>query len=213
MHSLKTAHFGSFFYVWPPSSPGREKYKTPSRAHGCLRRAGKREPTADYTLMWIRKRFVTYRLAARDPHVRVTPIGKASALSRSGTLKCLNFGSQNRNSAKPGIQTPRIGLEKSVIFRALGFSCDHDNHEQGHPDSSTRARDFRKAPPQRTRLLKALIPPYEEAAKSYYAAIDASTERQTKALEAGVATARVVRLPVMRLRARSGYAARNVRLS
>ena len=42
MHPLKTAHFGSFFYVWPPSSPGREKYKTPSRAHGCLRRAGKR---------------------------------------------------------------------------------------------------------------------------------------------------------------------------
>ena len=45
MHSLKTAHFGSFFHVWPPSSPGREKYKTPSRAHGCLRRAGKREPS------------------------------------------------------------------------------------------------------------------------------------------------------------------------
>jgi hypothetical protein len=37
-------------------------------------------------------------------------------------------------------------------------------------------------------------PAVREAARSYYTAIDASTERQTKALEAGVATARVVRL-------------------
>jgi len=37
-------------------------------------------------------------------------------------------------------------------------------------------------------------PAAREAAKSYYTAIDASTQRQMKALEAGVATARVVRL-------------------
>jgi signal transduction histidine kinase len=36
---LISAHFD----VWPPTFTGREKYKTPSRAHGCLRRAGQRE--------------------------------------------------------------------------------------------------------------------------------------------------------------------------
>jgi hypothetical protein len=37
-------------------------------------------------------------------------------------------------------------------------------------------------------------PAVREAARVYYAAIDASTARQTRALEAGVLTARVVRL-------------------
>ena len=31
-------------YLQAAEFTGREKYKTPSRAHGCLRRAGKREP-------------------------------------------------------------------------------------------------------------------------------------------------------------------------
>jgi hypothetical protein len=43
-------------------------------------------------------------------------------------------------------------------------------------------------------IAKSTNPAVREAARAYYAAIDASTERQTKALEAGVPTARVVRL-------------------
>jgi hypothetical protein len=39
---LISAHFGSFWRV-AADFTGREKYKTPSRAHGCLRRAGERE--------------------------------------------------------------------------------------------------------------------------------------------------------------------------
>jgi pimeloyl-ACP methyl ester carboxylesterase len=43
-------------------------------------------------------------------------------------------------------------------------------------------------------IAKNTNPAVGEAARAYYAAIDASTERQTRALEAGVPTARVVRL-------------------
>jgi len=43
-------------------------------------------------------------------------------------------------------------------------------------------------------IVKSTNPEVGEAARAYYAAIDASTERQTRALEAGVPTARVVRL-------------------
>jgi hypothetical protein len=41
---------------------------------------------------------------------------------------------------------------------------------------------------------KSADPTTREAAKIYYAAIDAATERQAKALEEGVPTARVVRV-------------------
>jgi non-heme chloroperoxidase len=43
-------------------------------------------------------------------------------------------------------------------------------------------------------IAKSTNPAVREAARAYYTAIDASTERQTKALEAGVPTARAVRL-------------------
>jgi non-heme chloroperoxidase len=43
-------------------------------------------------------------------------------------------------------------------------------------------------------IAKSTNPAVGEAARAYYAAIDASTERQARALEAGVPTARVVRL-------------------
>jgi hypothetical protein len=44
-------------------------------------------------------------------------------------------------------------------------------------------------------IAKSADPAVREAGKSYYAAINASTERQAKAVEADLATARVVRLP------------------
>jgi hypothetical protein len=53
MHSLqnqKTAISAHFFRV-AAEFTGREKYKTPSRAHGCLRRAGKRDKAVEFAIV------------------------------------------------------------------------------------------------------------------------------------------------------------------
>ena len=42
---IKNGSFRLIFLRVAAEFTGREKYKTPSRAHGCLRRAGKREPS------------------------------------------------------------------------------------------------------------------------------------------------------------------------
>ena len=47
---------------------------------------------------------------------------------------------------------------------------------------------------QRAGSVRQVIPPVQEAARTYYSAVDAATERQAKALEEGVPTARVVRV-------------------
>jgi pimeloyl-ACP methyl ester carboxylesterase len=47
---------------------------------------------------------------------------------------------------------------------------------------------------QESWVAKSANPRIQEAARTYYAAVDAATERQARALEAGVPTARVIRL-------------------